>query len=205
MLSFRHLSSYQPRPWFTEISSPSAQGSAVSIQPFLRKERGNSLDLFLISTISEHGQWDKYFTAEQTAYALARVRAAEAIPSLIEIASAAALLECRIKLREHLNATLTEAITNALIHHGASINWNRIDSTSFASVVGAGVAACIDTTPNDEILYLRFANEVATAISNARREAELPQSLLGLETHICERIDELLVYARTIALKQLCP
>ena len=169
------------------------------------KKRSDSLDYFFLSSLRNQGQWEDWLTPEQTAYALAQVRAADAIPSLIEFASAAALLECRIRLREHLDATLIEAITRALILYGGSINWNRIDSTNFASVVGAGVAACIDTITGEEILYLRFANEVASAISNAQREAELPQSLLGLETHICERIDELLVHARTIALTQLCP
>lgn len=204
-MSFRHLGSYQPQLWFAEISSPSAHGSTIAIQPFMQKDRLNPIDQFFINGLRGRGQWAEWLTAEQTAYALAQVQTAHALPSLSEFVSVAALLECRITLRDHLDATLVEAITQALVLHSTAVHWNRIDATNFACVVGAGVAACIDTTQGGEVLYLRFANQVAAAITNAQREAELPHSLLGLETHICERVDELLVFARTLTLKQLCP
>lgn len=171
----------------------------------MRKDQIKHVDQFFINWMHDGGRWAEWLSPEQTAYALAQVQAVRALPSLTEIVSVAALLECRITLRDHLDTTLVEAITQALNLHGVSINWNRIDATSFACVVGAGVAACIDTTASGEVLYLRFANEVATAITKAQREAELPHSLLGLETHICERVDEVLAYARNLALYQLCP
>ncbi|MEZ4667197.1 MAG: hypothetical protein R3E39_04645 [Anaerolineae bacterium] len=203
-MSFRHLGTFQPRPWFTEISSPSAQGSSISIQPFMGQERASPLDLYFIYSLKVSENWENWFSAEQSAYALAQVQAALALPSLTEFASVAALLECRVNFRTHLDDTIVEAITKVLISRGASINWNRVDSVNFASVVGAGVAACVDITSGGEVLYLRFANDVATAITKAKREAELPQSLQGLETLIRERIDELLAYARPYVLAKLC-
>jgi hypothetical protein len=204
-LSFRHFGSYQPRLWFAEISSPSAHGSTMAVQPFMRKDRIKHVDQFFINWMRDQKRWAEWLSPEQTAYALSQVQAAQALPSLTEYVSVAALLECRITLRDHLDTALVEAVTQSLVLHSATVHWNRIDSTNFASVVGAGVAACIDTTTGGEVLYLRFANEVATAITKARREAELPHSLLGLETHIGERVDELLLHARTLTLKQLYP
>lgn len=177
----------------------------MAVQPFMRKDRIKHVDQFFINWMRDQKRWAEWLSPEQTAYALSQVQAAQALPSLTEYVSVAALLECRITLRDHLDTALVEAVTQSLVLHSATVHWNRIDVTNFACVVGAGVAACIDTTAGGEVLYLRFANEVATAITKAQREAELPHSLLGLETHICERVDELLLYARTLTLKQLYP
>lgn len=135
-------------------------------------------------------------TKEQAAYALAQVTAETTIPPLANFASAWALLECRVRLRDHIDGLVTEALVSSLKTAGAVLHWRRLDGQVYASAIGSGVAACIDTTPNEETVYLRYSNEVATAVKNAQSGAELPRSLVGMETNLQERFEPLLAAAR---------
>jgi hypothetical protein len=66
----------------------------------------------------------------------------------------------------------------------------------YASVIGAGVAACIDTTPGDETLYLRYATTLAAELFVAGRTTDMPRSQLFLQTALYERVDILLEQMR---------
>jgi len=203
IVQFRLTGLYQTRLWFSEITSPSPHGSMMTYQPFINQDRMKPSDIFLLGWAQQHGAWTDWLSAEQTAYALGQVTAAKALPTLTEYVSIAALLDSRIKLREYLDPALVDAITSTLHHHSQPIEWKQVDASCFAYVVGAGVAACIDTISGDETLYLRYANAVADAIAAAKSEADLPRSLLGLQNNLQECIDQLLVTTRRLTLQQL--
>jgi len=189
--------------WFTEIATPFAQGSLMEYQPFMDQQQLRGYDSLLIRSAQASGNWLQWFSAEQTAYALGQVTAARALPKLVEFVTIATLLDSRIRLRDYFDDSLVEAITNTLLNEGTTLQWKQIEATSYACVIGAGAAACIVTNAGDEILYLRYANQIAEAIAHAQNETELPRSLLGLQSHLQECIDQLLGYARTKTLRHL--
>ena len=65
------------------------------------------------------------------------------------------------------------------------------------------VEARLDPTSYEFIFICPLANQIAEAIEQAQNETELPRSLLGLQTHLQECIDDLLVYARRKTLAEL--
>ena len=200
---FRPKSLFQPRLWFTEITTPSTQGSLMAYQPFMRKYMLSGCDSVLINAVQTNGKWAEWFSAEQTAYALGQVTTVRALPTLIEFVTIATLLDSRIRIRDYFDDSLVDSITATLIKEGAVLEWKQVESSSYACVIGAGAAACIETHTGDEVLYLRFANHIAEAITNAQNGSELPRSLLGLQTHLQECIDRLLASARSKTLEHL--
>lgn len=203
IVQYRLTGLYQTRLWFSEITSPSPHGSMMIYQPFINQERMKPSDTFLLGWAQQHGAWTDWLSAEQTAYALGQVTAAKALPTLTEYVSIGVLLDSRIKLREHFDHSLVDAITTTLHHHAQPNEWKQVDETCFVYVVGAGVAACIDTVKGDETLYLRYANAVAEAIAAAKNESDLPRSLIGLQNNLQECVDQLLVTTRRLTLQQL--
>ncbi len=157
----------------------------------------------LLSAAQSNGQWCQWLSAEQTAYALGQVTTARALPKLIEFVTISTLLDSRIRLRDYFDDSLVDGITATLVNEGDLFQWKQVEATSYACVIGAGAAACIETISGDEILYLRYANQIADAIAHAQNETELPRSLLGLQTHLQECIDQLLDYARSKTLAEL--
>lgn len=135
-------------------------------------------------------------TPEQTAYALGQVTANRVLPSLTLLENGYELLEYRVDLRESLNADLVKELVAVLENDGADLHWNQVDVNSYLCVIGAGVAASIDTTPGQEELSLRYANTLVSALHNARRAEALPRSLLFLQTTLYERFDTLLAEVR---------
>ena len=135
-------------------------------------------------------------TPEQTAYALGQVTAPNILPTLTLLENGYELLEYRVELRAALHGELVNELVDVLDAAGADLHWNQVDANCYLCVIGAGVAACIDTTPQQEQLYLRYANTLVDALHNAHRAAELPRSLLFLETTLHERFDALLAEVR---------
>ena len=135
-------------------------------------------------------------TPEQTAYALGQVTANQVLPSLTLLENGYELLEYRVDLREALNADLVKELVAVLENDGADLHWNQVDASSYLCVIGAGVAACIDTTPGQEQLFLRYANALVSALHDAQRSEALPRSLLFLQTALYERFDALLAEVR---------
>ena len=200
---FRPISLFQPRLWFTEIAAPLTQDSLMEFQPFMDKNLLRGCDSLLLNAAQTNGEWLQWLSAEQTAFALGQVTAARALPKLIEFVTIATLLDSRIRMRDYFDDSLVDAITATLVNEGEFLQWKQIEATSYACVIGAGAAACIETIAGDEILYLRYANRIAEAIAQAQNETELPRSLLGLQTHLEECIDHLLVYSRRKTLAEL--
>jgi hypothetical protein len=135
-------------------------------------------------------------TPEQTAYALGQVTAHSVLPSLTLLENGYELLEYRVDLRETLNADLVKELVAALENDGADLHWNQVDVSSYLCVIGAGVAACIDTTSGQEQLSLRYANTLVSALHDAHQAEALPRSLLFLQTTLYERFDALLAQVR---------
>ena len=200
---FRLISVFQTRLWFTEITTSSTQGSLMAYQPFMDKTLLRGCDSLLLTTAQINGKWTQWLSAEQTAFALGQVTTSHALPPLNKVVTIAALLDSRLRLRDYFDDCLVDAITDTLANEGDFLQWKQVEATSYACVIGAGVAACIETTSGDEILYLRYANQIAEAISQAQNETELPRSILGLQLHLQECIDLLLAYARRKTLQYL--
>lgn len=163
----------------------------MTLQPFLKNMESARSEVQSPRNLQEGSM-----SREQAAYALSQVTAETTIPPLANFASAWALLECRVRLRDHIDSVVTEALVNSLKTTGAVLHWRRLDGRVYASAIGSGVAACIDTTPGEETVYLRYSNEVAAAVKNAGCGAELPRSLIGMETNLQERFEPLLAAAR---------
>jgi hypothetical protein len=175
----------------------------MEYQPFIDKGQLRGCDSLLLNAVQANGKWSQWFSVEQTAYALGQVTAARALPTLVEFVTIATLLDTRIRLRDYFDDSLVDAITDTLLNEGGLLQWKQIEATSYACVIGAGAAACIETIDGDEILYLRYANRIAEAIAHAENENELPRSLLGLQIHLQECIDRILAHARSKTLAYL--
>jgi hypothetical protein len=154
--------------------------STFECQPYL------SSDVMATETLS----------AEQAAYALGQVTANKVLPSLTLLENGYELLEYRVNLRYSLNGDLINELVRVLENDGEEFHWNKVDTSSYLCVIGAGVAACIDATPGQEQLYLRYANTLVPALHNAQRAEALPRSLLFLQTALYERVDALLTEVR---------
>jgi uncharacterized membrane protein YgaE (UPF0421/DUF939 family) len=102
----------------------------------------------------------------------------------------------QVRLRNQMDSALVDELNAALALNDPDSNWKQIEAQLYACVIGAGVAAVIDTTPGSETLTLRYANALVPALCRARQVAELPRSLLFLQSILYERFDELLEQAR---------
>ncbi len=188
-------SSFQPgfRLLVTDERAALPQDSSIfESQPFLQTDSMHPLDRFTTNLSREQGAWANALSKEQTAYALAQVSAANILPSLVELDTGYALLEYAVRLRDHLDGLLVSELVQVLQNDGQNAHWGKVDATIFAAVIGAGVAACIDITPGQETLHLRYANALVTEFSTARRAAELSRSALFLQSALHERFDALL-------------
>jgi len=203
ILSFRPMGLFQPQLWFTEITTPSTHGSLMGFQPFMDKARLRGCDALLLSAAQANGRWAQWLSSEQTAYALGQITTAHALPALTEFVSTSTLLDSRIRLRNFLDDCLVDAITATLYNEAEALQWKQVEATSYVYVIGAGAAVCIETVPDEEIVYLRYANHIADAIAQAQNETELPRSLLGLQINLQECIDLLLTHARSKTFKYL--
>jgi hypothetical protein len=182
-----------------ERSIPPDGWSSLECQPFIKSAPMNPADRFAMNLTREQGTWINALSKEQTAFALAQVSAINILPSLTELDTGGALLDYRVHLRKYLENTLVNELVNVLETSGADLHWGQVDSSVYAAVIGAGVVACIDTTPDQETLYFRYANALVNQLHSAHRAAELPRSLLFLQSALYERFDALLepIRART--------
>jgi hypothetical protein len=175
---------------------PSSE-SLLENQPFLHQGLMNPIGYRTAQLAREAGKWADMMDNEQTAYALAQVSAANILPPLVDLEDGNALLEYCVTLRDHLDGALVDELVSILDMRAAEFHWSRVEATVYASVIGAGVAACIDTTRTAERLYLRYANTLAAEFFVAGRAAEMPRSRLFLQTALHERLDTLLQQTRT--------
>lgn len=144
----------------------------------------------------EIGSWQEEFSPEQTAYALAQVTASNILPPLLRMDSGSDLLHYQVRLRDYLDDMLVTELVTVLDSCAMDTQWEQVEASEYACVIGAGVAACINTAPGEEQLYLRYANALAAELGRVQRAAELPRSLLFLQTALQEKLDVLLQEVR---------
>lgn len=179
--------------------APQAQSSLLDIQPFQYDAASPGCDRLRVHLMWQSGRWSDLLSAEQTAYALARVSASSALLPLTTAQRGSDLLAYRVALRETLDALLVRELVAVLQQQGEQLNWQQTEAQVYTCVIGWGIAACFDTTRGAETLYLRCANALHASFSLARRQAELPRSLLLLQSALYERFDALLAQARARA------
>jgi hypothetical protein len=179
-----------------ERSLPSKESSTFERQPFLQNASTSPLDRFITDLTREQGVWQDTLSKEQTAYALAQVSASNVLPPLVEMHTGYAMLEYKVELRGHIDSLLVTELARVLHLHGQDLHWGKVEADVFAAVIGAGVAACIDTTPGREFLNLRYANALEMEFSTTRHAAELSRSALFLQSALHERFDAVLERVR---------
>jgi hypothetical protein len=201
ILTFYSSNSYYDCFFFEDKSSPEGFRHLSNRQPFITDSRTESSDRLLVNLTLARGQWQQLLSAEQTAYALAQVTPLHVLPPINGLDNGSALLDYRVRLRDRMADDLVEMLTDVLNTQGEDLYWKQIEPCSYACVIYYGVAVCIDTASGEEMLYLRYSNERATAICNASYKTEIPLSLSGLQAVLFERIDELLnsVRLRTLS------
>ncbi len=188
---------FQRRPVFEERAYP-ADDETICLQPFFGQRTAD--DACWVATLaSEYGRWADMMSPEETAYTLAQATAASILPPLTGLESGSELLDYRVQLRGCMSEILIAGLVAALDKPDAHAYWRQTDANVYTCVIGAGVAACLDTTPGREKLSLRYANTLASALARVHLAAELPRSRLFLQTTLYERFDALLENARLIA------
>ncbi len=195
---------FSPTEPLFSFEERATSGHAIHlVNPSFAPARPPTLQAWRTEAALTNGRWGVEYSAEQTAFALAQISSQQTLPSLSPVASVALLLDSRVELRQYFSAALVEQLVQVLSSQSGRHHWNRLDRSVYACVIGAGVAACIDATPQAETLYLRYANPVVETIQQARCESDLPASLRGLSQVLSERFDELLSLARSRLLSAL--
>ncbi len=179
-----------------ECIAPEAKSSLLAMQPFQYGPATADGDRLRVHLARQTGQWAGLLSPEQTAYALAGVSASSVLLPLISMERGSDLLEYRVELHDMLDAVLVAELVAVLQQQGDQLNWQQTEAHVYTCVIAWGVAACFDTTPGAESLYLRCANTLHSSFSLARRQAELPRSLPLLQSTLYERFDALLAQAR---------
>lgn len=135
-------------------------------------------------------------TPEQIALALAQVTAAAILPPLLDLPCGTDLLNYRVDLRDRLDVSLLRDLAAILNRRWRDLGWTQISVSTYLSVIGAGVAVCIDTTPGSETLCLRYDSELENELFHAGRTRDLPRSRLFLQAALHEKINDLLAILR---------
>lgn len=182
---------------FEDRAYPDDHPSVIS--PFVYLPQTYPGSQFVHELARQYGCWSDVLPPEQTAYALAQVSAATVLPPLTRLNSGSELLEYCVHLRSVMSDALVSELAATLNTPDAEPHWQQVHANGFACVIGAGVAAYLDTTPGSESLSLRYANALVPALLRAHRAAELPRSRLFLQTALYERFDALLSSARARA------
>jgi hypothetical protein len=161
-------------------------------QPFLL---GGDRSIPALSWL-EKGDWADRMSRENMALALSQVTAAHLLPPLLDLPTGVDLLRYRVELREKLDPILVRELALILQNQWQALGWEQVGETTFLCVIGAGVAACIETAPGCENLSLRYANGLANELFHAGRAIDLPRSRLFLQTTLHEKLNPLLARLR---------
>ncbi len=142
------------------------------------------------------GKISEFMGQEEMAFALSQVNAHHVLPPLTELACGSDLLSYRVNLREQLDHSLINELRMVLLNQGKHLHWEQIREQSYLCVIGAGVAACVDMSPKEEVLHLRYASSLQNELFHAGRTLDLPRSRLFLQAALYEKFDLLLTKVR---------
>jgi hypothetical protein len=157
------------------------------MQPYLL---GDDRSLPALSWLEQDGA--ALMDRENMALALSQVTAVNLLPPLLDLPTGVDLLHYRVELREKLDPILVRELALILENQWEGLGWEQVSETSFLCVIGAGVAASIETAAGSECLSLRYANGLANELFHAGRAIDLPRSRLFLQTTLHEKINPLL-------------
>lgn len=180
-------------PYISDDRAKEPSESREICQPFLSRE--NACHVWRLAR--ETSQWQQVMSPEQTAFALSQVTAVHVLPPLLPLSSGTDLLDYNVCLRDQMDGTLVDELAVMLKLSWRDAGWEQVSTTTFLCVIGAGVAACIDTTPGEEQLYLRYASDLEHELYLAGRTLDLPRSRLFLQSTLYERFDILLTQVRS--------
>lgn len=163
------------------------------IQPFLLDEASSTPS----ASWMDQAGWSAQINRESLMLSLSQVTAAALLPPLIDLPTGLDLLHYAVDLHTRLDALFLREVTLYLENNWESLGWQRVDAHTFLCVIGAGVAACLQTAPGAEQLSLRYNSDLANELFHAGRAIDLPRSRLFLQTTLYEKINVLLAQARS--------
>lgn len=178
---------------FEERAAPEHGWSALERQPFHHTPKTSFADRMIVHLTREQGRWADLMSPEQTVYGLAQI-SATLLPPLTHLENGSELLDYQVQLHDYFDELLVREVMSVLESEAADLHWGQVETSVYVSVIGSGVAVCIDTSR--AALYLRYENRLATALHHAQHKTELPRSLLFLQSALYERFDVLLARAR---------
>ena len=181
-----------PNRWIVEDERRYPAEDESSIQPFMTGDDPRGLTLAVL----EAGGSSSLISREGLALALSQVTAARLLPPLVDLPTGMDLLNYRVDLRESLDPILVRELSLVLESLWKDFGWEQLEPHTYLSVIGAGVAACIETTPGDEQLYLRYNSSLANELFHAGRAIDLPRSRLFLQSALHEKVNQLLTQLR---------
>lgn len=165
---------------------------------FLPQDQPRSgLQRFIMDRAFEQGDWSDLNNKEQVALALSKVRAENILPALTDLSHGTDLLGYHVKLREHLHDVIVQEVSHVLHESWRQTDWKQVGVNQYLCVIGAGVAVCMDTTPHEESLSLRYARELESEMYLTGTAPDRVRSRLGLQTNLNEKLDTLLATARS--------
>lgn len=167
-----------------ERSTP-PENDAYLVQPFLREGR---LPLAMLEQAHREGNVE----TETLALALSQVTAAHILPALTDIETGTEMLDYHVDLRDVLDPLLARELGMVLLNNWQALGWEQVSEYRFLCVIGAGVAACLDTTPGAEQLDLRYASDLQDRMFLAGTAPDRLRSRLFLQTALYEKVDILL-------------
>ncbi|MBZ0293384.1 MAG: hypothetical protein K8L99_12525 [Anaerolineae bacterium] len=176
--------------------------SACDCRPFLQSDR--TITAAILQAAWHSGHWGDFLSPEQTALHLSQVTAAHILPRMVELPSGTDLVNYRVDLRAHMSGALVSELRMVLPALEAESDWKKVGNDRYVCVIGAGVAACLDATPDAEVLYLRYASDVENMLFLAGRTLDLPRSRLFLQTALDEKFDLILKQVRNRMWLWLC-
>ena len=156
---------------------------STPLQPFLRE---SALSLAWLE------RSPGLMSREHMALALSQVTATHLLPPLLDVPTGEDLLNYRVELREVLDAVLVAELRLILETQWQALQWEKVGPQTYMFVIGAGVAATLDMSRDEEQLSLRYASELAQELYLAGRAPDLPRSRLFLQTALYEQVNALL-------------
>lgn len=171
-----------------ERCSP-ADAEEARIQPFLYSD-----DLPLDGLEPDH--WSIWMSRETLALALSQATAAHVLPPLMEVPTGEDMLRYRVEFRNQLHPILVRELALVLESDWQALGWEQVSRQRYLCVIGAGVAASLETTPGAERLDLRYASDLETELFHAGYAPDRLRSRLFLQSALYEKMNLLLARVR---------
>ena len=166
-----------------------AEATEERLQPFLRP---SDVSLEVLEQCDDFGIMNR----EGLALALSQVTARNILPPLVDMETGTEMLNYNVEFRAYMDPLLVRELALVLEENRGKLGWEQVSEHRFLSVIGAGVAACIETIPGMEHLELRYDSDLEHELFHAGCAPDRLRSRLFLQTALYERVDVLLEHLR---------